>query len=103
MRLDNNSIESIYKTQEKEITRTKDLVDFRFLDSSFEALIDDVIGMTHRKIISDLDILNQYFIITLRERKLSMMVGFCGHFKKIMISDRKFIMPMLSLSSRTSF
>ena len=97
MRLDNNPIESIYKTQEKEITRTKDLVDFRFLDSSFEALIDDVIGMTHRKIISDLEIWNQYFIITLRERKLVMRVGFCGQFKNSMISDRKFIMPMLSL------
>ena len=97
MRLDNNSIESIYKTQEKEITRTKDLVDFRFLDSSFEALIDDVIGMTHRKIISDLDIWNQYFIITLRERKLVMRVGFCSQFKNSMISDRKFSMPMLSL------
>ena len=78
---------SIYKTQEKEITRTKDLIDFQFLDSFFEALIDDVIGMTHQKIISDLDIWNQYFIITLRERKLVMMVGFCGHFKKIMTSD----------------
>ena len=98
MRLENNSIESIYKTQEKEITRTKDLVDFRFLDSSFEALIDDVIGMTHRKIISDLDIWNQYFIITLRERKLVMRVGFCSQFKNSMISDRKFSMPMLSLS-----
>ena len=97
MRLDNNSLESIYKTQEKEITRTKDLVDFRFLDSSFEALIDDVIGMTHRKIISDLDIWNQYFIITLGEKKLVILVEFYGHFKKIMISDRNFIMPMLSL------
>ena len=80
MRLDNNSVMSIYKTQEKEITRTKDLIDFQFLDSFFEALIDDVIGMTHQKIISDLDIWNQYFIITLRERKLVMMVGFCGYF-----------------------
>ena len=51
MRLDNNSLESIYKTQEKEITRTKDLVDFRFLNSYFEATMDDVIGMTHRKMI----------------------------------------------------
>ena len=100
MRLDNNSLESIYKTQEKEITRTKDLVDFRFLDSSFEALIDDVIGMTHRKIISDLDIWNQYFIITLGEKKLVILVEFYGHFKKIMISDRNFIMPMLSLKFR---
>ena len=56
MRLDNNSLESIYKTQEKEITRTKDLVDFRFLDSSFEDTMDDVIGMTHRKMILDHDI-----------------------------------------------
>ena len=87
MRLDNSSVMSIFKTQEKEITMTKDLVDFRFLDSSFEAFIDDVIGMTHRKLILDLDIWNQYFIITLRERKLVMMVGFCGHFKKIMTSD----------------
>jgi len=56
MRLDNNSLESFYKTQEKEITRTKDLVDFRFSDSSFEATMDDVIGMTHRKMILDHDI-----------------------------------------------
>ena len=40
----------------KEITRTKDLVDFRFSDSSFEATMDDVIGMTHRKMILDHDI-----------------------------------------------
>ena len=98
MRLDSSSVMSIYKTQEKEITRKKDLIDFRFLKSSFEALIDDVIGMTHQKIISDLDIWSQYFIITLRERKLVMRVGFCGQFKNSMISDRKFIKPMLSLT-----
>ena len=46
MRLDNNSVMSIFKTQEKKIARTKDFVDFPFLYSSFEALIDDVIGMT---------------------------------------------------------
>ena len=56
MRLDNNSLGSIYKTQEKEITRTKNLVDFRFLESSFVATMDDVIGMTHRKMILDHDI-----------------------------------------------
>jgi len=86
------------KAQEKKITGIKDIVDFRFLDSSFEVIIDDVIGMTHQKIILDLDIWNQYFIITLIERKLVLMVGFYGHFKKIMISARNFIMPMLSLT-----
>ena len=68
MRLANNSLESIFKTQEKKITRTKDIVDFRFLNFSFEATIDDVIGMTHRKIILDQDIWNQFFIITPKEK-----------------------------------
>ena len=53
------------KAQEKKITGIKDIVDFRFLDSSFEATIDDVIGMTHRKIILDYDIWIQYFIMGL--------------------------------------
>ena len=66
MRLDNNTFESIFKTQEKKLTRTKHIVDFQFLDSPFEATIDDVIGMTHQKIISDQGIWNLYFIITLR-------------------------------------
>jgi len=86
------------KAQEKKITGIKDIVDFRFLDSSFEATIDDVIGMTHRKIILDHDIWTQYFIIRFRERKLVMMLRFYGPFKKIMISDQNFIMPMLSLN-----
>ena len=68
MRLDNNTFESIFKTQKKKLTRTKHIVDFQFLDSPFEATIDDVIGMTHRKIILNHDIWNQYFIITSRER-----------------------------------
>ena len=68
MHLDNNTQESSFNTLEKKITRTKDIVDFRFLDSTFEATFDDVIGMTHRKIILDQDIWNQFFIITPKEK-----------------------------------
>ena len=58
-RLDYDSSETALKAQEKKITGIIDIVDFRFLDSSFEATIDDVIGMTHRKIILDHDIWTQ--------------------------------------------
>ena len=85
------------KAQEKKITGIKDIVDFRFLDSSFEATIDDVIGMTHRKIILDYDIWIQYFIMGLGERKLVITLRLYGPFNKFMISDQNFIMPMLSL------
>ena len=50
-RLDNNSLKSSLKNQHKKIIEIKDIVDFWFLDSSIEATVDDVIGMTHRKII----------------------------------------------------
>ena len=98
MRLANNSLESIFKTQEKKITRTKDIVNFRFLNFSFEATIDDVISMTHQEIILDHDIWNQYFILTSIKKLLVMLIRFYGPFKKIMISDRNFILPMLSLN-----
>ena len=63
-RLNNNFFKSILKTSKSGI---KNIVDFRFQDSSFEATIDDVMDMTHQKIILDY-IWNQYFIIRLSKR-----------------------------------
>ena len=57
-------------------------VDFRFSDSSFEATMDDVIGMTHRKMILDHDIWNQLFHFIIEEKVIGNNGSFLWPFLK---------------------
>ena len=73
-----------------------------FLTTLFELIVDDVIVMTHEKVLSELRLCNQKILIQNREYRFTLIRDFYGHLKKSSDFEQNFIMPMVSLNQKIS-
>ena len=69
-----------------------------FVNTFFVSQIDDVIGMSHRKKLSEGKLQIQYLMITTREITSNLSIRFSGHFIKSTEFDQNFKTRTVSLN-----